>query len=67
MELRNKSKGICLIHRYLKLNLVSYVQRWVVDFAELDPAKELLDEEVNQELKQQTRYHFLKDIASFHN
>ena len=51
MRLKNKSKGICLIHRYLKLNLASYVQHWNVDFPEFEANKEIPEEEINQDLK----------------
>lgn len=43
-DVERKAKGICLIHRYLRLNLASYVQRCVADFPDIEPLKELTAE-----------------------
>lgn len=63
-----KSKGICLIHRYLKLNLASYVQRCEVDFPEIQPIEELTEEHEKEleDSKDQPWMQFSDKFSRFH-
>lgn len=62
-----RSKSMSLIHRYLSLNLASYVSKCVVDYPQLEEITEL-NEELEQELedtKEKTWMKFTEKFSKF--